>query len=491
MGLKVQQLRKEQGLSYQQLSDKTGLAISYLHNIEKGKRYPKADKILLLAKAFDVDYNYLVSVDSNKKLQPVIDLLTSDLLQLFPLETFGISPQKVIELLSETPDKVNAFISTVIKIVRNYDMQGEDFYKIALRSYQDMHDNYLTDLEKAAQQFRKEHPSLPIKITGPDTIEQILFSEYGISIDRTYLKSKPELRSIRSHYVPELKKLYLNTNLDRAQETNVLAMELGFQYLKVEERPFTIRMIDVDSFEKLLNNYRAAYFAAALQLDEGEMINIIHQMSKWSKWDPEQFCALLSEFNVTSEVLLQRLANIFPHHFGIENIFFLRFYTGPRPGKFEMTKEMHLSQLHNPHANQLDEHYCRRWVSLTSINDVRAAIKQNPTDSPTIAEAQVSHYYADKRSYFCIALAKQSHDVPENTTSVTIGLLMTEKLKKLFPFLNDSSVKRQNVHTTCERCAIKDCGERVIAPVHLDLKERQEEIKGILEELKEVKEEVV
>ena len=57
-GLKVQQLRKERQLSYQQLSEKTKLAISYLHNIEKGKKYPKADKIMALADALDSDYNY-------------------------------------------------------------------------------------------------------------------------------------------------------------------------------------------------------------------------------------------------------------------------------------------------------------------------------------------------------------------------------------------------------------------------------------------------
>ena len=141
-GLKVQQLRKERQLSYQQLSEKTKLAISYLHNIEKGKKYPKADKIMALADALDSDYNYLVSLQADKKLQPIIDLLHSDFLKVFPLELFGINTPKLIELLSQAPSNVNAFISTVIKITRNFNMQGEDFYKAALRSYQDLHDNY-------------------------------------------------------------------------------------------------------------------------------------------------------------------------------------------------------------------------------------------------------------------------------------------------------------------------------------------------------------
>ena len=74
-GLKVHYLRQQKGLSYQQLSESTGLAISYLHNIEKGKKYPKADKIITLARALNTDYNYLVSLDADKRLKPIVDLL--------------------------------------------------------------------------------------------------------------------------------------------------------------------------------------------------------------------------------------------------------------------------------------------------------------------------------------------------------------------------------------------------------------------------------
>ncbi len=151
-GLKVQHLRQEAELSYQQLSDRTGLALSYLHSIEKGKKYPKADKILLLANALETDYDYLVSLEPSKKLRPIVELLRSDFLKIFPLETFGISTTKLIELLLQAPEKVNAFISTVIKITRNFNMQGEDFYKSALRSYQDLHDNYFPYLDLPEEQ---------------------------------------------------------------------------------------------------------------------------------------------------------------------------------------------------------------------------------------------------------------------------------------------------------------------------------------------------
>ena len=126
-GLKIAYLRQQKGLSYQQLAETADLSMSYVHEIEKGKKYPKADKILLLAKALDTTYEDLVSVHASKRLQPIIDLLESEFFQVFPMEMFGISPENLLELFINAPDKLNAFISTIIKLARNYQMQSENF----------------------------------------------------------------------------------------------------------------------------------------------------------------------------------------------------------------------------------------------------------------------------------------------------------------------------------------------------------------------------
>ncbi|PZP38388.1 MAG: transcriptional regulator, partial [Pseudopedobacter saltans] len=65
-GLKVRSLRMQKNLSYQQLSESSKITVSYLHDIENGKKYPKADKILTLAKELGVDYDYLVSLTGDK-----------------------------------------------------------------------------------------------------------------------------------------------------------------------------------------------------------------------------------------------------------------------------------------------------------------------------------------------------------------------------------------------------------------------------------------
>lgn len=482
LGLKIQQLRKEQQLSYQQLSKKTGMAISYLHSIEKGKKYPKADKILSLAKALDTEYDYLVSMNANKRLQPIIDLLHSDFLKMFPLETFGISSLKLIELMAEAPDKINAFISTIIKIMRSYQLQGEDFFKAALRSYQDLKDNYFEELEEAASGLREKFGIKNKRFNSSAVFENILKEEYGISVDRLHLGTLPALNEVRSYFSPKKKTLYINQKLSLPQENFLIAKELGFQFLQLKDRPYETRMIEVTSFEKLLNNFKASYFAVALLLDQDEMIKVIQNMSEWKKWDNNALIALLDQYQVTSEMLLQRLANILPHHFGISDLFFLRFYASPEQEKFEMTKEMHLSQLHDPYGIQLDEHYCRRWVSIRLMQQLKKLKKKNQYKGP-IAEAQISDFYDTQSAYLCITVAKPSHDFSQHTTSVTIGLLVDKKLEQLFPWLQDPKLSRQQVNNSCERCEISDCESRAAPPLVVDVQKQRRMVKDQLNEL--------
>ena len=172
-GLKVKALRQEKGLSYQQLAGKTSMSLSYVHDIETGKKFPKADKILALAKALGVDYDYLVSLRASKKLQPIIDLINSDFINAVPWEHFGLSPASLLDLFSNTPDKITAFISTLLKIFRSYQLSKESFYNSALRSYQDLQDNYFEEIEVAVKKFRETYKwknNLPVDIAALETV---------------------------------------------------------------------------------------------------------------------------------------------------------------------------------------------------------------------------------------------------------------------------------------------------------------------------------
>ncbi len=474
-GLKIAYLRQQKGLNYQQLAELTDLSQSYVHDIEKGKKYPKADKILALAKALGTTYDELVSVHASKKLQPIIELLESEFFQVFPLEMFGISPDKLLELFSNTPDKINAFISTIIKIARNYQMQTESIYTAALRSYQDMNDNYFEDLEKSVKIFKTENKVSGTHSFSTDYLERLLWEQYGIVVNRKKLAKDKTLRNIRSFYTEGSKTLHINKELSSPQEHFLIARELGFQFLKPKERPFETVIQKAESFEKLFANFRASYFASALLMDENALTEDVKTWASATEWHPANFVKLFEKYDVTAEMMLQRLTNILPNQFKINDLFFIRLHSDDSMKQFKMTKELHLSRLHKAYGNELSEHYCRRWVSVNAIKTLRTT-QQIDRSATLVCDAQISKYWETELEYLVLTIAKPNTPNLKESVSVSLGILLDDKAKRLFRFLGDPNLKTKVVNTTCERCSMLDCGERAVAPFVI---ERMNEVKEV------------
>ena len=481
-GLKIAYLRQQKGLSYQQLAETADLSMSYVHEIEKGKKYPKADKILLLAKALDTTYDDLVSVHASKRLQPIIDLLESEFFQVFPMEMFGISPENLLELFINAPDKLNAFISTIIKLARNYQMQSENFYTAALRSYQDMNDNYFEEVEKTIAQFKLENNISVNASFSTDYLEKLLKDNFKITVDRKKMAAQKLLKGVRSFYTEGGKKLFINKDLTSAQEHFLIARELGFQYMKIKERPYETVIMKAENFEKLFNNFKASYFASAFLMDENEMVADIKAWAESAVWNPEAFMKLTEKYNVTAEMLIQRLSNILPKHFKINDLFFIRLQADDQLKVFKMNKELHLSRIHKPYANELNEHYCRRWVSVNAIKQLRTGIQLDKSIA-YVCDAQISNYWETDLSYFCLTVAKPNTSNPKESVSVTLGILIDDNARRLFRFLNDPNIKVKVVNTTCERCSMPDCGERAVAPFVIEKKNEQRDIEAALSKL--------
>lgn len=464
-GLKIKSLRQTKGLSYQQLADKAGLSLSYVHDIETGKKFPKADKIIALAKTLEVDYDYLVSLRASKKLQPIIDLISSDFINAVPWHHFGLTPAGLLDLFSNTPDKVTAFISTLLKISRKYQLSKEGFYNYALRSYQDLHDNYFEDIEESVQKFRESNGLTDMVAMRTEKLEAIL-STMGIKVNRKKMAGIEALRKLRSYYSANSKTLFLNKGLSGAQENFLIGREIGFQFLGLTDRPFETVYKGSKSFETILNNFKASYFSAALLMPEEHFVEHVKQVVKQPAWNAEAWMELVSRYDVTPEMMMERLTNVLPRHFGIENLFFLRMNGNGREKRYEMTKELHLSQLHNPYGNALHEHYCHRWVSIKSIKDVMQLAETRKYRTPLV-ETQISQYWQTHNRYLCISIAKPLDKDCTEAVSVTIGLLINQNLIHTMPFVNHSDITVRTVHTTCERCGIMDCLERVENPVVL------------------------
>ena len=477
-GLKLRELRQERGLTPAELARCCALSVSYLNEIEKGKKYPKADKILSLSKCLGVRADQLTAPTLPRRLEPLAELLHSKVLQEFPLALYGLKPSQLVDLLANAPVKLNAFISTLFEIARNYEMRQERFFVAALRSYQEMHDNYFEDLEQAARAFMARPQLAPGPPAPLETLEAVLTREYGYTLDRTTLAANPVAVAgrLRSVFRPQTSTLLLLASLTRGQQAFVLGREIGFNYLRLKERHYASpNTLELRSFEEVLNNFRASYFASALLMPEDGLVRDLRHVLGAREWQPAAFLALLTRYEVSAEMLMQRLAALLPRHFGLTSLFFLRFDQAQAGAAFDLTKELHLARQHNPHRNELHEHYCRRWVSLSLLTEARAAAAlAGPAAPPTtLLSVQRSRYLGTADEYFCLTLARAA--APEAPAmSVTVGLRCDEALQQQFRFLADlPAFPLRTVNETCERCPLTDCQERAAPPVQVRRAERR------------------
>ncbi|UBM58477.1 helix-turn-helix domain-containing protein [Marinilongibacter aquaticus] len=480
-GLKLKQFRQENGLSLQELSKLSGISQSYLNEMEKGKKYPKTDKINALATALNVDYDQLVSLKLNKKLEPIAKLLKSNLLTEIPFDFFGLETTQIFELISSAPAKLSAFINAIFEIGKNYNMSVEKFFFAALRSYQEMHQNYFEDIEQEAELFLKEFtPKNKVHFDENDLAE-ILSEHYQIKIDYFDEEDHETIANMRSVLRPKSGILMINKRISADQRAFTMAKELGFQFMKLTKRPFTSSSIEVKSFEEVLNNFQASYFAGAILIPQNK---IVGELKKWfaqNKWEPQVLNDLSAKFHVTPETLFHRISNVLPKHFGIDRFLFMRFDALPGSHKYYLTKEMHLSKRLGPQENK-EEHYCRRWVSIGILDHLSSKQTAGKYEKP-IVDAQFSHLQNRREDFFVMSMARPLNIIRQLNISVSLGFEVDDQLKSKIKFLNDDSIVRQEVNQTCERCGIFDCKERISAPTLLQKRRQQKELKKYLDSL--------
>ena len=491
LGLKVRQLRTEQKLSFAVLSDNTGMSVSYLNEIEKGKKYPKDDKIQLLASALGTTPASLMSAEMPQSLSAVEDLLQSNFLNELPLDLFGIEMNKVVEIIANAPMRVGAFISTLVELSRNYALREENFYFGALRSYLELNNNYFEDLEEAVRLFVKQN-KVPTGHSLPSHfLANLLEKKYGYKIVENGLDEYPELKNIRSVFVPKTKKLLLNSSLNEQQRAFQFGKELGFSTLALKDRAYTASLQRVKTFDEALNHFKAGYFSAALLMYREAFVKDMEQLLKMEKWDNGAFfIQLMQKYQATPEMLFQRMTNVLPHFFGLKKLFFLRFIHRLDTNQFDINKELHLNRRHHPHGNGLDEHYCRRWVSLSLLEDLKNIQSESPLNTEdnhnwkeeTLIGIQRSRYFKTNDEYLCFTIARPSG---LKNISITIGILIDQDSQQKIKFINDSTISNREVSTTCERCGVENCAERAIEPIVVIQKQQRAKINETLKKILE------
>lgn len=471
LGLKVKQLRQQQQLSFAALALETGMSVSYLNEIEKGKKFPKPDKIDLLAKALGSSTERLLNGKLGRSYEPVEQLLRSNFLNDLPLDVFGIELSKIAEIIASAPAQVGAFISALLELSRTYSVREENFYFAALRAYLELHENYFEDIEAAVKKFCLAQQIPSDRPLPPEVLAKVLRQLYGYHIVVDGLDAFPDLRHLRAVYLSPSKKLLLNSRLKTQQQAFQFGKEIGFNVLGISNRATTSSILRAGSFEEVLNHSKATYFSVALLLPLHDFEQRISTFFQLPTWDGKAFVQLMQSYNASPEMLYHRLTNVLPKFFGIPRLFFLRFLHEPGQNEFVIDKELHLSQHHHPHGNALHEHYCRRWISLSLLKDLER-MQAEGIYTEQIVNVQRSRYLGTADEYLCITLARPGYPSPERNVSLTLGLLIDEDVKRKIKWLGDPSIQNREVHTTCERCPLTDCQERSAAPSIVSRKEQ-------------------
>lgn len=485
-GLKLRKFRQERGWALKDVSKATGLSMSYLSEIEKGRKYPKHDKIVDLARGLGVSYEDLVSTRLDEELRPVRELLASSFLKEFPFHLFGIEPEALVGLVTEVPAKAGALLSTVLELGRTHGVRVEHLLFSALRSYQRLERNQFEEIEKEAEALLAERGWTDRWWIGEEELRELLEEEYGVRVEDEILAEYPDLQGLRSVWIDEPEPaLLLNDGLMPPQRAFAVGRELGYRRLGLEERSITSGYINVESFEQVIHDFEAAYFSGCLLIQRRLLCRELDEIFSRRRWDPDAFLELLEKLRTTPETFFYRLSQLVPGEFGLQSMVFLRFANRAGTDHFDLTKILNMSRLPIPLGIEPDEHYCRRWSGLQLLKRLAAEQASGAaTERPSVG-IQRARFLEDGSEFLTFTLTRPLALSDDENTSVNVSFRIDDELMRRIHFWDDPEIPRRDVGLTCERCGLADCAERVAPPVEFEAQETRRRQEAALDQLLE------
>lgn len=477
LSLNLKRFRAANNLSLKDLSDSTGLSASYLNEIEKGKKYPKIDKLIPLAEKFKVNINQLISPTDEPGAVFLLTFLKSKSFKDFPFEIFGLTKLDFFELMSSNPEKFASLLKAVTGMANNFEVEMEDFHKIALRSYQEANKNFFPDIEEKADKFIENSALKTFAILD---FEKILTNKFGYEINYSLLTKNENLKEVSSVFKTGKRKLLLiNENLHPTQKLFILGKEIGYCELGLR------RQEENNSyFEYILNEFKTSYFSGCLLIPKKLIVEDLKVLFQKKKFPANDFIKLMKKYNTNTEVLLNRITQVLSGYFKIENLFFIRLksYQNPQSKERKLTinKELHFSKLHFAHGIGLPEHYCRRWVTVTILEELE---KISDLKNKPLIRGQRSIMANNGEKYFCVSIARESSLKKKTYSCITIGIPIDQNSEKKIKFFSDLSIPEKVVGRTCERCDVSDCKERAHPPTIVNEIRKKESIQKAIDSL--------
>ena len=496
LGFKLKNLRLAKGMALKDAAARAGISISYLSEIEKGKKYPKSEKLLALAAAYDTTYDDLVTAGTADVEVTLETSLESGFFREFPFELFGLKAEDLFSVLTSSPDRAGAMIRTFLEIGEMYDIGVEQFLFAALRAYQKLHNNYFPDIEEAVDELVRTSPRLERPLDA-NTLRRFLETEFRIIVDEERLGTHPTLHSFRSVTLPGARpRLFVNPRLLPEQRAFIYAKEIGTRVLDVPERVTTSSWIKVESFQQVLNNYRTSYFAGALLLGRKETASGLRRFFSRPRFEPGAMLDLMYRLQATPEMFFYRVGQLAYAEFGLKNHYFMRLSMQAGKQSFDVTKMLNLSGMSLPRGLSANEHYCRKWAGMRLLKD-RARQREivapdlPARSGPTVA-AQRGRVVPMQEEAFILAMSRTMQLHPEDDSCVIMGFELDDAFKDAVHFWNDPNIPVEDVGVTCERCPLPldRCSERIVPSSILEkgnrIGEREEALEALAALYREV-----
>ncbi|HWO01554.1 MAG TPA: XRE family transcriptional regulator, partial [Blastocatellia bacterium] len=146
---------------------------------------------------------------------------------------------------------------------------------------------------------------------------------------------------------------------------------------------------------------------------------------------------------------------------------------------------LNMSQVLIPGGTGVDEHYCRRWLAIRILDQLKVRRTNDRASDEPIVDAQLSRFVESDARYLSIAMARRLTLNPSATSSVSLGFRCDEDFERVVKFAKDKRITRLDIDGTCERCRLtpEECRERAAPPLVLQLQHARDEIESELASL--------
>ncbi|GAB3033128.1 hypothetical protein GCM10027052_07850 [Parafrigoribacterium mesophilum] len=301
LGRRIRQLRKDRGMTLDEVGAAIGRAASQVSVLENGKREPRLGDLRSVARALGVSLEHLLAAEAlPKRAQLEIELERAQRGPLF--DSLGLAPLHVRKSLSdEAIETIIALHAELDRLHRERAATPEEARRAntELRRQMRTQNNYFPDLEAQARQLlaRVEHTGGPLS----QRVASDLAAHLGFSLH--YVGDLPN--STRS--VSDLKhhRIYLKINAGGDPRT-VLLQALAGHVLGAKQPK--------DYRDFLLQRVETNYLAAALMVPEDGAVAFLSEAKDKRELSVED---LRDAFAVSYETAAHRFTNLATQHLGI------------------------------------------------------------------------------------------------------------------------------------------------------------------------------